>query len=187
MLDAVELGLLLIIMAANWVSLSQLHRRTEKLMSGLSNLQAAIAANTQATTAAVAALQSGSGGGVPDSELQSLADTLTANNTTLSQAVTAFQGGGSNALTISTAPLPDALVNTAYTGSISVTGGVSPYSVTVSGLPDGLTDNGGGSFSGTPTTAGTSSLSVSASDSSVPPQTTSATLTLVVDAATPLV
>lgn len=48
----------------------------------------------------------------------------------------------------------------------NVKGGTSPYKITSSGtLPDGLVDDGSGNISGTPTTAGTSTLSVSVSDS----------------------
>jgi hypothetical protein len=46
-----------------------------------------------------------------------------------------------------------------------VGGGVAPYSVSVSGAPDGMTVSPDGFISGTPTTAGTYILNVSATDS----------------------
>lgn len=196
MFDAVVLVLLLVLVAADWLpSLS----RTRKLMSGLTDLQTAVAANTAAveanTTAtndAIAALQSAqAGGGDSDSAVAALAATLaannadlTTNNNSLADAVAKFQGGGTpGALTIVTTSLTDGVAGAPYTAQLNITGGVAPITTTISGLPDGLTDQGAGLFSGTPTTAGTSTLSVSSTDSSSPPQIATATLTLVVDAA----
>jgi hypothetical protein len=67
--------------------------------------------------------------------------------------------------------LPSAIVNQSYPGSITVTGGVSPYgSWLFTGLSDGLTGTvtGGGntlSITGTPTTVGTVTFQVSVQDS----------------------
>jgi len=48
----------------------------------------------------------------------------------------------------------------------NVQGGTPPYKLTTTGtLPAGIVDDGTGNLSGTPTVAGTSTLSVSASDS----------------------
>lgn len=48
----------------------------------------------------------------------------------------------------------------------NVQGGKPPYKLISSGtLPDGLVDDGSGNISGTPTTPGTSTLSVNVSDS----------------------
>jgi hypothetical protein len=48
----------------------------------------------------------------------------------------------------------------------NVQGGTPPYALSVAGTPpDGLTVDGNGNISGTPTTAGTSTLSVSVADS----------------------
>jgi Putative Ig domain len=74
----------------------------------------------------------------------------------------------SAAITITTvSPLPDAVVGTAYDTGFSATGGVVPYTwaITAGALPDGLTfDTAMGVISGTPTTAGTSSLTIQATD-----------------------
>jgi hypothetical protein len=77
-------------------------------------------------------------------------------------------------LTITTASLPDGLVSIAYTATVAATGGVPPYMFTVSQgtLPAGLTLNAStGAISGTPTTAGTSSVTVTVSDSQTPAAT----------------
>ncbi|HEY0907620.1 MAG TPA: putative Ig domain-containing protein, partial [Methylophilus sp.] len=69
-------------------------------------------------------------------------------------------------ITLSPATLPDGNVNTAYSVSLSASGGTSPYTYTVTtgSLPAGLTLNSNGTLSGTPTAAGTSSFTVTATD-----------------------
>ena len=73
-------------------------------------------------------------------------------------------------LTITTAsPLPGAQPGTAYSQTLAATGGTSPYTWTlVSALPAGLTLSPGGQISGTPTTAGVTTFTVEATDSSFP-------------------
>ena len=61
--------------------------------------------------------------------------------------------------------LSDGKVGVAYTGQISATGGVSPYSYTGSGLPDGLSLSAAGGITGTPTTAGQFTLTATVTDS----------------------
>ena len=68
------------------------------------------------------------------------------------------------ALSISTPTLANGFVNTAYLFTMTAAGGTSPYRWTASGLPNGLTMNSAGVISGTPTTAGTSSVSFGVSD-----------------------
>lgn len=67
---------------------------------------------------------------------------------------------------LSPTTLPDGLAGTAYTATVTATGGVSPYTFTLAGgaLPAGITFSGG-VFSGTPTVAGAFNISVAATDS----------------------
>ena len=65
---------------------------------------------------------------------------------------------------ITTGSLPPGTTNTAYSAAITAAGGTPNYTFTASGLPPGVTFSGG-SFGGTPTTPGTYSISVHASDS----------------------
>jgi len=65
-------------------------------------------------------------------------------------------------LSISTA-FPAAMVGQAYTGNVTIANGTAPYAITVSGLPAGLVSNNG-AISGTPTTAGTYTVTVNATD-----------------------
>ena len=67
-------------------------------------------------------------------------------------------------LNIDTASLPDGTVGVAYSASLSASGGVKPYTWTVSGLPDGLTATSAGSITGTPKTAGKFTVVVSVTD-----------------------
>ncbi|GLQ86469.1 putative Ig domain-containing protein [Dyella flagellata] len=68
-------------------------------------------------------------------------------------------------LNISTTSLPNAAVGTAYNQTISGAGGTpSGYSFTSTSLPAGLTLSTGGVLSGTPTTAGSYSFTVTLSD-----------------------
>lgn len=82
-------------------------------------------------------------------------------------------------LSITTASLSSATVGTGYSATITASGGQTPYSWSVNGLPSGLTNNSG-SISGTPTTAGTVSVTVTVTDSSSPQKTHSITLSLTV-------
>jgi len=70
-------------------------------------------------------------------------------------------------LKITTTTLPGATIGTAYSTTIGVTGGVAPYtfSITAGALPAGLTMNASGTISGTPTAAGTFNFTVSVTDS----------------------
>ena len=79
-------------------------------------------------------------------------------------------------LSITTTSLPNGAYNTAYSATISATGGVAPYTFSLdaasSPLPAGLaltTSNNQGVISGTPTTAGTfTNIIVDAHDSQAP-------------------
>src|SRR5438445_494554 len=81
------------------------------------------------------------------------------------------------ALQINTPALPNAITQTAYTGALSATGGITPYtwSITSGSLPPGLNlSSSSGAITGTPTTAGTFTFTAQAKDSSPAPQTATA-------------
>ncbi len=80
------------------------------------------------------------------------------------------------ALTIGAAALPTGSLNTAYNGTLSASGGTTPYtwSVASGSLPAGLSLSSSGQISGTPTAAGIYPFDVRASDSSSPAQTATA-------------
>jgi hypothetical protein len=69
-------------------------------------------------------------------------------------------------ITLSPSSLPGATVGTAYSQTITATGGASPYTFTVTSgsLPDGLTLSTAGVLSGIPTTTGTANFTVTATD-----------------------
>lgn len=71
-------------------------------------------------------------------------------------------------VTISPATVPNGAVATAYSQTITASGGVAPYSfaVTAGALPAGLTLSPAGVLSGTPTAGGTFNFTVTATDSS---------------------
>jgi hypothetical protein len=75
---------------------------------------------------------------------------------------------GTTTITISPTTLPDATEGVAYSTTLTATGGVAPYTWTISAgaLPTGLTiDSSTGVISGTATTVGTASFTVTATDS----------------------
>jgi Putative Ig domain len=89
--------------------------------------------------------------------------------------------------TITTTSVPNGVVGSAYSATLQATDGVLPLSWSVSAgtLPAGLTLNAStGEISGTPTTGGTSSFTVTVTDSCVSPgpQTDTQALSIFVDA-----
>jgi Putative Ig domain len=70
-------------------------------------------------------------------------------------------------LSITTASLPNGMVNTAYSQTLQATGGTPPYTWTVSpgSLPAGLSLSTAGLISGTPATAQTANFTVTVADS----------------------
>ena len=60
-----------------------------RIMSGLTDLQAAVAEQTTGVAAAVTAIQTLSSAGDSDSQIEALAQTISANNASLAAAVTA--------------------------------------------------------------------------------------------------
>src|SRR5205085_1858459 len=81
-------------------------------------------------------------------------------------------------LGITTTSLPAAVAGSAYTAVLSAAGGTKPYSWSATGLPAGLGINASGNITGTPTAGGTSIVSVTLKDSTVPPQTAIAKINL---------
>lgn len=75
-------------------------------------------------------------------------------------------------VTITTTSLPNGVVNSPYSQTVSISGGTAPFNWVITGLPAGLT-NSGPVISGTPSVTGTLSVSVTVTDSALP--TTSAT------------
>jgi hypothetical protein len=100
---------------------------------------------------------------------------------------------GPESITVAPAPLvinstlPNATVGTPYTATVGVSGGTSPYACSLAAgtLPAGLTLSAACVVSGTPTVAGTVSLSIKATDSSSPVLTATGPVGLTVLAAPP--
>ena len=74
----------------------------------------------------------------------------------------------SPSISIAPATLPAATVATAYSQSVTASGGTASYSyaVTAGALPTGLTLSSGGALSGTPTASGSFNFTITATDSS---------------------
>ena len=84
-------------------------------------------------------------------------------------------------LTITTTALPGDTVNTPYSATVSATGGTAPYAWSATGLPAGLTINPStGQLTGSPTTAGTSTVMVTVTDSSSPTLVAKASLQITI-------
>jgi large repetitive protein len=85
-------------------------------------------------------------------------------------------------LAITTTSLPPGTVGTAYSQTLTATGGVPPFgwSLSAGSLPQGLTLSPAGVISGTPTSAGTSNFTVRVDDNT--PQTAFRPLTIVISA-----
>jgi Putative Ig domain len=83
---------------------------------------------------------------------------------------------------ITTTSLSNATAGTAYSNTLTATGGTTPFSWTLSSgsLPSGITVQSAGSLSGTASQSGTFNISVQVADSSSPKQTSSVSLTLTV-------
>jgi hypothetical protein len=81
---------------------------------------------------------------------------------------------------------PAGMVNVPYSGPIGVTGGTGPYTCTLASgtLPAGLTLTGC-TITGTPTAPGSTTVTITATDSSNPPATKTGPITIVINPATP--
>ncbi len=130
---------------------------------------------------------SGGSATLTTSSLSTGSHTLTASyagdtntNGSTSTAVTEIINGTALG-SISPTALPTAIVGVPYSQTLTVTGGTPPLSWTLaSGSVPGLTLSSAGILSGTPTTAGTTSLTVRVQDSSSPASATAAVLSLTV-------
>jgi hypothetical protein len=111
------------------------------------------------------------------------AQTATAN---LSLTINAGQSGS---LTITSTSLPSGTVGASYSGTVTATGGTTPYAFNATGLPSGFTINpASGTITGNPTQAdvGTATVIVTVTDATQPTAlTASANLSLTIDAAGP--
>ena len=89
-------------------------------------------------------------------------------------------------LAITTSSLTAGAVGVPYTASLAASGGVPPYtwSITSGTLPAGLSLSSAGAISGTPTNQGTQSFTVQVSDSQTPPATATANLSLTINGPT---
>lgn len=82
-------------------------------------------------------------------------------------------------LVITSTSLPNATVGQQYESVIGLSGGVSPYSCTITGLPAGLTSQSNSCLiTGTPTKVGSVTLTVTATDSEKPSQKATGSVTL---------
>jgi len=91
-------------------------------------------------------------------------------------------------LLVTTTSLPDGVLNTAYTTALQSIGGTGAvtWSLTTGTLPAGLTLNPGtGAIAGTPTAAGTSAITIAATDSANPPNSVAIPLSITINAAAP--
>ncbi|WP_370677708.1 Calx-beta domain-containing protein [Pleomorphomonas sp. PLEO] len=88
-------------------------------------------------------------------------------------------------VTVAPATLPSATVGSAYSQTLSASGGTAPYSfaITSGTLPSGLSLSGAGVLSGTPTASGNSSFTVTATDSAGSPVSGGRAYTLTISAA----
>jgi len=89
------------------------------------------------------------------------------------------------ALAVSTVALTAGAVGTAFSQTLSATGGTAPYTwaVATGALPAGMNLSAAGVISGTPTTAGTASFTVRVTDSASPAVTATQALSLGIAAA----
>jgi hypothetical protein len=88
-------------------------------------------------------------------------------------------------LTLTTTTLADATLNTAYSATLTASGGVPPYAFSLAGgtsLPAGLTLSSAGAITGTPTKAGSTIFSVDVTDSSTPALSKTGSLSITVNA-----
>ena len=109
------------------------------------------------------------GSGGPYSLTFVVTDSFTPPETAQAKLTLTISGGP--ALTLTTTTLPSAIVNTAYSATLTAAGGVTPYTFTLANgtsPPTGLTLSSAGVISGTPTKTGSTPFTVQVVDSSTP-------------------
>jgi hypothetical protein len=114
---------------------------------------------------------------VTDSQLP----THNSTNATLSITINATQPPS---VSTTNSNLPAGIQNSAYPSTtLQASGGVSPYTWTVTGgsLPTGLTLSSSGVISGTPTATGTFNFTVKVTDSEQPPKSATANLSITIN------
>ncbi|MGP8244755.1 MAG: beta strand repeat-containing protein [Bryobacteraceae bacterium] len=82
------------------------------------------------------------------------------------------------ALVITTTSLPNGTVGVAYSAGFSATGGVTPYTWSLSGLPPGLSGSSSGAISGTPTAVAAATVAATVTDARGTKASTSLTLSV---------
>jgi len=85
------------------------------------------------------------------------------NNCAISHAIVGG-GGGTGSVTVTNPGNQTGTVGTAVSKQLSASGGTAPYTWTATGLPTGLSISSGGLISGTPSAAGTFTVSATAKD-----------------------
>jgi large repetitive protein len=82
-------------------------------------------------------------------------------------------------VSITTTSVPMAVTTVAYSATLTASGGIAPYTFSVSSgsLPAGLSLSAAGAISGTPTTTGTSSFTIKVADSESPAVTATQSFT----------
>ena len=135
------------------------------LPPGLSLSAAGVLGGTPTTSGTFAVIVSLTDSGVPYTSFAS---------TTLSLTI-------ASSLAITSALFPSGVVNQAYTGAnFQAQNGTVPYTWSATGLPPGMSINPAGVVGGTPTSAGTFSVTVTVTDSSAPEQTSSVVISLTI-------
>ena len=96
---------------------------------------------------------------------------------------------GAAVLGITTASLPAGTVGVAYSGQLAAANGSAPYSyaVTAGALPLGLTMSAGGAITGSPTTAGPVSFTVTVTDAAAHTANASFTVTIAAGVSSPVI
>ena len=108
--------------------------------------------------------------------------TVRVTDAALQSATKTLSIGVAEPLEITTTVLSGGVVGSAYSSSVAAKGGSIPYgwSIVSGSLPPGLTLDPAGSIAGTPTTAGTWTIDVRATDSGKPARTDVQTLSITV-------